>query len=121
MSAEVQQQVNATAYDKPLLAGQRVRMLTAITDEATAVADMKLLELMTENAELRAQLAEAQERCIELAVDAGELHAEIEALRQELDEARTARCPGSTQIREGDLADGSPALASTDAVRSAER
>jgi len=62
-----------------------------LTDDATVSTDMKLLELMTENAELRAQLAEAQEQCIELAVDAGELHAEIEALRRELAEARMRR------------------------------
>jgi uncharacterized protein involved in exopolysaccharide biosynthesis len=43
-----------------------------------------LLTLAVENAELRLQLAEAQEQCIELAVDAGELHAEIEGLRVQL-------------------------------------
>ena len=43
-----------------------------------------LLTLAVENAELRLELAEAQEQCIELAVNAGELHAEVEALRMQL-------------------------------------
>jgi hypothetical protein len=46
--------------------------------------DLSLLEPATENAELRLQLAEAQDQCIELAVDAGELHVEITALRVRL-------------------------------------
>ncbi|KQP48797.1 hypothetical protein ASF34_20885 [Methylobacterium sp. Leaf106] len=41
-----------------------------------------LLALVTENAELRAQLAEVQDQCVELAVDAGELHAEVERLQR---------------------------------------
>ena len=45
---------------------------------------MLVFELATENAELRFQLAEAQDQCVEMAVDAGELHAEIEALRAQL-------------------------------------
>lgn len=45
----------------------------------------------SKNAELRAQLAETQEHCIELAVDAGELHARIEALQTELAAARIER------------------------------
>jgi hypothetical protein len=57
-----------------------------------AVSDsLLLLALATENAELRAQLAEVQDQCVELAVDAGELHAEVEALRQELAEMRVSR------------------------------
>ena len=47
-------------------------------------SDVALLELATENAELRLQLAEAQEQCIEMAVDAGLLQAEIEDLRLKL-------------------------------------
>lgn len=43
-----------------------------------------MLELVTENTELRLQLAESQDQCVELAVDAGELHAEVEALRARL-------------------------------------
>lgn len=46
--------------------------------------DVALLELATENAELRLQLAEAQEQCVEMAVDAGELQAVIELLQFEL-------------------------------------
>ncbi|MEA1835281.1 hypothetical protein U8607_24725 [Methylobacterium durans] len=46
----------------------------------------ELLALAAENVELRLQLAEAQEQCIELAVDAGDLQAEIEMLRARLAE-----------------------------------
>jgi regulator of replication initiation timing len=46
--------------------------------------DLFLLELATENAELRLQLAEAQEQLVEMAVDAGELNVEITALRLRL-------------------------------------
>jgi septal ring factor EnvC (AmiA/AmiB activator) len=53
--------------------------------------DLPLLELATENAELRLQLAEAQDQLIEMAVDAGELQALIEGLRAELAEARAER------------------------------
>lgn len=51
----------------------------------------EMLTLATENAELRLQLAETQEQCIELAVDAGELHAQIEALQVELAQTRRDR------------------------------
>jgi len=44
----------------------------------------EFLAVVLENAELRQQLAEVQDQCVELAVDAGELHAEIEALRTRL-------------------------------------
>ncbi len=40
-----------------------------------------LLALAVENAELRLALAEAQEQCVELAADAGELHATINELQ----------------------------------------
>ena len=49
------------------------------------------LALVIENRELRQQLAETQEQCVELAVDAGELHAEIEALRARLLQAERDR------------------------------
>jgi hypothetical protein len=49
-----------------------------------STGDLSLLELATENAELRLQLAESQGQCIELAVDAGELHVEMTALRVRL-------------------------------------
>ena len=42
------------------------------------------LAIALENVELRQQLAEVQDQCIELAVDAGGLHAEIEMLRAQL-------------------------------------
>ncbi len=51
-----------------------------MSDETAAL----ILALSTENAELRAQLAEAQELLIETAVDAGEMHAEVEALRAQI-------------------------------------
>ena len=47
-------------------------------------SDLSLLELATENTELRLQLAEAQDQLVEMAVDAGELHVEITALRARL-------------------------------------
>ncbi|TXM63978.1 hypothetical protein [Methylobacterium sp. WL120] len=50
-----------------------------------------ILALATENAELRAQLAEAQDLLVETAVDAGELHARVEELQAELVEARAER------------------------------
>ena len=56
-----------------------------------AARDLPLLELATENAELRLQLAEAQDQLIEMAVDAGELQALIEGLQAELAEARAER------------------------------
>ncbi|MGU3359085.1 hypothetical protein ACLBWX_01995 [Methylobacterium sp. M6A4_1b] len=51
----------------------------------------RVLELMVENTELRLQLAEAQEQCIEMAVDAGALQAEIDALRDEVASLRAGR------------------------------
>lgn len=50
----------------------------------------EFLAIALENAELRAQLAEVQDQCIELAVDAGGLHAEIEMLRAQLLASETA-------------------------------
>lgn len=44
-----------------------------------------LLALATENAELRQQLATAQDLVMETAIDAGQLHARIEALQAERD------------------------------------
>lgn len=51
----------------------------------------EFLAVVIENAELRQTLAEVQDQCIELAVDAGELHAEIEVLRARLSEAERER------------------------------
>jgi hypothetical protein len=44
-----------------------------------------LLALANENAELRNQLASAQDMLVETAIDAGNLHALIEAMRMERD------------------------------------
>lgn len=55
--------------------------------------DITLLELAAENADLRLQLAEAQEQCIEIAVDAGALQAEIDTLRAELAKFRGSSAP----------------------------
>jgi uncharacterized protein involved in exopolysaccharide biosynthesis len=60
-----------------------------MTDTNQRTADF--LALVIENRELRQQLAETQEQCVELAVDAGELHAEIEALRARLLQAERDR------------------------------
>lgn len=54
-------------------------------------AELRALELATENVELSHQLAGVQDQCVELAVDAGELHAEIQALRAQLHEATAQR------------------------------
>lgn len=59
-----------------------------MSTSTAAALDLPLLEIATENAELRLQLAEAQDQLIEMAVDAGELQALIEGLRDELAEAR---------------------------------
>ena len=59
--------------------------------EKGAVSDIALLELATENSELRLQLGETQDQLIEMAVDAGELQARIESLEAELAEARAER------------------------------
>ena len=57
----------------------------------------EILVLATENTELRLQLAEAQDQCIELAVDAGQLHAEVEALRAQLIDVERERDAGQAQ------------------------
>lgn len=44
-----------------------------------------LLALATENAELRVELGEAQDLLMETAIDAGHLHARIEAVQIERD------------------------------------
>ena len=58
---------------------------------AMSERDLLVLALTVEIGELRTQLAEAQDQCVELAVDAGELHAEIEALRVRLVEVECER------------------------------
>ncbi|TXM66911.1 hypothetical protein FV226_22810 [Methylobacterium sp. WL12] len=58
-----------------------------MSDDTAAV----ILALATENAELRAALAEAQELLIETAVDAGEMHARLEEVQRDLDVARADR------------------------------
>ena len=55
------------------------------------IADLERLTLQVEAAELRTQLAEAQEQCIEMAVDAGHLHAQIEGLMADLARVRADR------------------------------
>lgn len=50
-----------------------------------------LLALAAENAELRQQLAAAQDLLVETTIDAGQLHARIEALQTELVEVRGQR------------------------------
>lgn len=57
----------------------------------TVIADPERLTLQLEVAKLRAQLAESQKQYIELAVGAGELHARVEALLDELARVRADR------------------------------
>ncbi|RYY07816.1 hypothetical protein [Methylobacterium sp. WL6] len=56
-------------------------------DETTAL----VVALATENVELRAALAEAQELLIKTAVDTGEMHAKLEEVQRELTVARADR------------------------------
>ena len=58
-----------------------------MSDETAAV----IQALATKNAELRTALAEAQDLLIETAVDAGELHAEIVALRCQIEDLQAGR------------------------------
>lgn len=44
-----------------------------------------LLALATENAELREQLASVQDMLVEMAIDAGQMHARVEAIQSERD------------------------------------
>jgi septal ring factor EnvC (AmiA/AmiB activator) len=55
------------------------------------ITNLERLTLQLEVAELRAQLAESQEQCVELAVDAGDLRARIEGLTAELARVREER------------------------------
>jgi septal ring factor EnvC (AmiA/AmiB activator) len=57
----------------------------------TGHRNAEFLAVVVENAELRQQLSESQDACVELAVDAGELHAEIEVLRARLVQAERDR------------------------------
>ncbi|KQP77452.1 hypothetical protein [Methylobacterium sp. Leaf117] len=57
------------------------------TDQRSA----DFLAIAIENAELRQQLADVQDQCVELAVDADEQHAENEALRHRLAQAEKDR------------------------------
>ncbi|MCJ2032641.1 hypothetical protein [Methylobacterium sp. J-068] len=57
----------------------------------TSQRTAEFLAIAIESAELRQQLADVQDQCVELAVDAGELHAEIEALRGRLAQAEKDR------------------------------
>ena len=57
----------------------------------TSQRTAEFLAVVIENTELRQQLADVQEQCMELAVDAGEQHAENAALRGRLAEAKRDR------------------------------
>lgn len=61
---------------------------------STGQRSAEFLAVMLENAELRQALATAQDQCVELAVIAGELHGEIDALRRRLAEVERVH-PGS--------------------------
>ena len=60
-----------------------------MSDTSQRSADF--LAVAIENTELRQQLAEVQDQCVELAVDAGELHAEIGTLRERVAQAEKDR------------------------------
>jgi len=59
------------------------------------------LAVVMENAELRQQLADVQDQCVELAVDAGELHAEIETLRARLAQSERDRDAWRAEAEQG--------------------
>lgn len=63
--------------------------IAGMTDLGQRSADF--LAVVIENAELRATLAEVQDQCVELAVDAGELHSENTDLRARLAQAKRDR------------------------------
>lgn len=58
---------------------------------AMSERDLLVLALTVENSELRQQLGEAQEQLVEMAIDAGQLHARIEALQAEVAALREER------------------------------
>lgn len=60
-----------------------------------------ILALAVENAELRAQLGEAQDLLVETAVDAGEMHARLEEVQAELIEARAERDAWRVEAEQG--------------------
>lgn len=64
-------------------------------------ADSLILALVVENAELRTHLAEVQEQCVELAVDAGDLHARVEELQAALAQARAERDAWKAEAENG--------------------
>lgn len=59
--------------------------------QAMSERDLLVLALTVENSELRTQLAEAQDHLVEMAVDAGYLHARIDALQAEMAALREER------------------------------
>ena len=61
----------------------------------------EFLALAVENAELRQQLADVQDQCVELAIDAGDLHAEIEALRARLAQVERERDAWRAEAKQG--------------------
>jgi uncharacterized coiled-coil DUF342 family protein len=61
----------------------------------------EFLALAVENAELRQQLADMQDQCVELAIDAGELHVEIEALRARLAQVERERDAWRAEAKQG--------------------
>jgi len=67
----------------------------------TGQRSAEFLAMVVENAELRQQLSEMQEQCVELAVDAGELHAEIESLRAQLAQAEKDRNAWRVEVEQG--------------------
>lgn len=75
-----------------------IQSLRPVPDAPLTALDIAPLELTVENADRHLQLAETQERCIEMAVDAGDLQADIEALRSALTAARMERDAAKAQL-----------------------
>lgn len=67
----------------------RLTYIAGMTNLEQRSADF--LAVVVENTELRQQLAESQDACVELAVDAGELHSENTDLRARLAQAERDR------------------------------
>lgn len=83
-----------------------------VGDGMTDQRNADFLAIVIENAELRQQLADVQDQCVELAVDAGELHAEIDMLRARLvqtEKDRVAWCAEAERSRRTLFQDHTPA------------
>lgn len=67
----------------------------------TSQRSAEFLAVVIENTELRQQLADVQDQCVELAVDAGEQHAENATLRTQLAQAEKDRDAWRAEAEQG--------------------